>query len=565
MEQPDTILETVSWLAGGLGLFLFGIKVLSDSLRQAASQRMRRVLAQATRNPLIGLGVGATITACLQSSSATTVLVVSFVNAGLLTLQQSVGVIFGSGIGSTVTAQLIASNWVEAAALPAIGIGTALYVLAPRRGVRKFGANLLGFGLVFFGFIVMKEAVAHWQDTAIRSWFVGLGDGGALGILVGVFVAMIATAILQSSGATIGMVLVLAAAGALPDLQSAIPLVVGANVGTTATAVLAAIGTGVTAKRAAALHVVFRFTGAIIALVLWHLWCVVIPLTSDVVPRQIANFHTLFNLVNALVLLPFAGLFARAIRVLVPGREDITPTPLYLDFGRRASTEESLGQARAELVRISGLTRQMTHNALRGWATGEEALLETVLQAEEAVDTLSRSVGEFLFERSLLVRVDQPTLLFLSLHQVNHHIERVGDHAENIVESARLQEARGIFLPRGMRSEVLEFGEHVDELAALATDALRGSSESVLARANAVRGTLSEGYIALVGQCHAMAREEHCSPLSAVLYEDLLTNLMSTATHLRKVVRSLLDPQFTPEEDIVLPGLEGHRTGGPSA
>ena len=539
MSQPDTIVEAISWLLGGLGLFVYGVHILSAGLRQSAGERVRRAVARATRFSLVGLLLGTAITALLQSSSATTVVVVGFVDAGVLSLGQAVGVIFGSGIGSTLTAQLIAGGWLEALALPAIGVGLILHLFVPRRGVRYVGRCVLGFGMVFFGFALMKAAVAQWQSTAIRSWFAYLGEPSPLNMALAVALGAVATAVLQSSAATIGMIMALASEGVIPDLSTALPLVVGCNIGTTVTAVLASIGATVTARRAALLHVLFRLFGGVCTLLLLRYYEQYIPFTAGRVTQQIANFHTIQNLLTALVLVPFGGLFVRVVRWLVPGREETTPAPLYVDFGRKVSPEQAVEQARREILRVAGVVREMTVDAVTALSERSDALLESVMKREEAMDTLHQTVVQFLLSPGSRALHGGTNLDAMALLQVLQHVERVGDHAENLAEIARLRIERVVPLDASMLEGLAGIGSSVDRLAAQLAAELTRPGAADRAEVDRLRVEVKRASQVAIERTRRCVSDGTCLAMAAVIYEDAITNLTSCATHLRKAVRAV--------------------------
>ena len=282
--------EIVFSVVGGLGLFIYGIHLMGEGLQNAAGDRMRRMLKALTSNTFSGTMLGAGITAIIQSSSATTVMVVGFVNAGLMGLKQGIGVIFGANIGTTITAQIIAFK-VTHYALPAIAIGACLYLFVNKRFWKFFGLFILGFGILFLGLKIMTSMIRPLaDDPGIRQIFVSFSHNPFLGILTGAVV----TAIFQSSSVTTGMIITLASVG-LFDIQAAIPLIFGCNIGTCVTAMLASIGTTISAKRAALAHVLFNIMATLIFLPTLPFFYKIVELTSGDVVRQVANAHTLFN------------------------------------------------------------------------------------------------------------------------------------------------------------------------------------------------------------------------------------------------------------------------------
>ena len=311
-------------LLGGVGLFLFAIRLISESLQMLAGDKMRQIIGMLTRTPLLGVIVGAGVTMLIQSSSATTVMTVSFVDAGLMTLKQAIGVIMGANIGTTVTGQLLAIKIKDFAYLFVI-IGALLSFLKKERRLAHVGSGMLGFGLLFIGMQTMEGAMAFLRER--QDIFLMFSHNPLLGLAAG----MLLTLLVQSSSATVGLTIALGVQGLLP-LEAAIPIVLGDNIGTTITAILASIGTSRAAKQACAAHVLFNVIGVAIFLPLMPLYIGLIQSTAQGIGHQIANAHTLFNVCNTILFLPFVGLFARLISRLIPVRETPEfPDVQYLD------------------------------------------------------------------------------------------------------------------------------------------------------------------------------------------------------------------------------------------
>ncbi len=331
--------QLIFGVLGGLGLFLFGMKIMSEGLQKIAGSRMRKILGALTNNRLVGTLVGVAVTVIIQSSSATTVMVVGFVNAGLMSLVQAIGVILGANIGTTVTAQLIAFK-VTKYALPAIGIGVGFKLFSKNKKWSYIGEILLGFGLLFFGLTVMKNAFDPLKTSEeFRQLFMMVGDNHLLGILIGAILTMI----VQSSSATIGITIALAISGIL-SFEASIALILGENIGTTITANLAAIGTNLAARRTALAHFLFNSLGVCYMLAFFPFF---LQFVSSITPgdadfviqtqeqaarmggtigdkpfiaRHIANTHTMFNIINTIIFLPLVGLLAKLSTLVIRGK-----------------------------------------------------------------------------------------------------------------------------------------------------------------------------------------------------------------------------------------------------
>jgi phosphate:Na+ symporter len=538
MIQATNHWQAAGMLAGGLGLFLYGVGVLADALRQSADTALRRALSRGTRSPLHGLLLGTFVTGGLQSSSASTVLMVGLCNAGLLSLRQSVGLVLGAGIGGTVTAQLLTVNWLAALAPWCVCAGAFLTLFTRRHAARLAGMALLGFGLVFVGFDLMRFGVEPWKP-AIQEWFQALARPGAAYLLASLGIGIAATIVVQSAAVTTGMAIALAAGGAITSMPSALALMIGCNIGTTITTVLAAAGGTGAARQLAAVHVMFRILGGVVSLLAIPLyaWLLDGAMPMD---RALANFHTLHNTVNALLFLPLSGLLAWLALRLVPPRDDFSPAPLFLDFGRRDTPDERCRQAHREIMRLADLTRSMTSDAIAGMAERRERLFETVLAREKQVDALHATIVQFLLAADDEESQSDRTLAPACLLQLAHNLERIGDHAENLVELAGFYQPPKQPMHPELHAHLLEAGRMVEAMFAAAAPALSGSDPNTVNRLSHRREALN-GFIAeKTDRARDMVRSGACRPIDAALFEDFLANLQSSASHLLRASKAML-------------------------
>jgi phosphate:Na+ symporter len=432
-------LQLIFGLLGGLALFLYGMGQMADSLKVVAGDRMKSILARLTRNRVTGVLTGAFVTAVIQSSSVTTVLVVGFISAGLMTLTQSVGVILGADIGTTITAQIIAFN-IKEYSLLLVAAGFLVIFVARRETARHYGKAIMGLGLVFLGMGIMGEAM-----RPLRSWqpFLDIMAGLAnpwLGILVGA----VFTALVQSSSATVGIIIVLGSQG-LVSLPAAIALLLGANVGTTVTALLAAIGRPREAQRSAVIHLIFKVVGVLIWVFLIQqlIWLAVQVSPSHPelagsarlaaeTPRQIANAHTLFNVMNTLLFLPLSNVFVWLVRRLLPDRPDEGGGVRikYLDAGLIRTPAFALDRARLEMLHMGDRVRGMLKDILPATLAGDREELGTFAARDDEVDALH---GEII---TYLGRVSQESLTagqtdeLLQLMEATNDLENIGDIIE---------------------------------------------------------------------------------------------------------------------------------------
>jgi len=435
-------------LFGGLALFLFGIDQMTESLKAVAGDRMRAILTRLTTSRFMGALTGAFITAVIQSSSVTTVLVVGFTTAGLMSFAQSIGVIMGANIGTTITAQIVAFK-VTKAALLMIAVGFAFLFFSKRETLRNYGGIVMGLGLVFFGMSIMSDAM-----HPLRSYQPFLDLMASMdNPLIGIFVAAGFTALIQSSSATTAIVVVMAGQGFI-TLPVGIALAFGANVGTCATALLAAIGKPREAVRAAATHVLFNLAGVL-------LWVGFIDQLAAVVteispthqelagtarlaaetPRQIANAHTIFNVANTLIFIWFTTLIARFIEWLVPDRpldEEAIVRPRYLDDALLATPSLALIHVRLEIRHMGEQVQNMLSNVMPAILHGDRATLREIENIDELVDALHAEIVTYLGRISRLELTEKQTEEFLRLMDAVNDLENIGDVIEtNLVELGR--------------------------------------------------------------------------------------------------------------------------------
>src|SRR5229473_5920998 len=384
---------TLLALFGGLALLLYGMQLIGEGLQRAAGGHLRHLLTSMTRTRLAAVLSGALATALIQSSSATTLMLIGFVSAGLVTFRQSLGVILGADIGTTFTVQLLAFK-VQDLALLMVGLGFALTFFGRRGLVKNLGQAVLGFGLVFLGMRVMSEAMAPVADSGLaRQVLVALSGNAGLGLLVGA----VFSAGMTSSVATIGLVLSLVQQGLLP-LDGAIPVVLGANIGTCATALAASLRSSADTRRVAVAHIAFKVLGVALVLPIVAPLTVLVAQTAGDVARQIANAHTFFNVAISALFLPFAPWAARVIIAMVPEEErgDNPYRTRYLDDRYLDQPALAIGQATREALRMGDVAQNMLRDAMLVLRTDNQELLEDVERRDDQLDYLDREIKLFI-------------------------------------------------------------------------------------------------------------------------------------------------------------------------
>lgn len=418
-------------LFGGLALFLFGMEFMGDGLENAAGSRLKSFFDKAITNPLKGALVGTIVTAIIQSSSATTVMVVGFVNAGLMSLYQAVGVIMGANIGTTITGQLITFKIDDYIPLFII-IGAALILFMKQEKRKEIGKIVFGFGLLFMGLSQMKDAMSPIaQTTFFQDLILTLEGNMFLGILVGA--AM--TAVVQSSSASTAILLSLAATGAI-SLQVAIPILFGNNIGTCVTALLSSLNANKVAKKAAFIHLSFNLIGTLIFLPLINILSQVVIYMGGDIDKQIANAHTIFNIVNAIILLPFAGVFVKLANLALKDKEGEKPTINRLDRRFLETPAIAFEQAFQESLTMYDLAKENLTLSTNALIDGKVKNLKKIFENESEINRLERELSTFLVSISSHDITEVDTNRIASMIKIISDIERIGDHSKNIAELA---------------------------------------------------------------------------------------------------------------------------------
>lgn len=524
-------------LFGGLGLFLYGMQLMADGLQKMAGDRLRRLIEVLTSTPITGMLIGAVVTMLIQSSSATSVMVVGFVNAGLMTLRQAISVIMGAAIGTTVTAFMVSLRLSDLA-LPAIGIGFLLSMIGKSKRMRFGGQALLGFGVLFLGLTIMGDAMKPLGSNPI---FTGMILNFSQRPILGVLAGTIFTAVVQSSSATSSLVVALAAGGLL-DLNASFSIILGANIGTTVTALLASIPMHLTAKRTALAQLVFKVVGVLIFLVLFNPFLAFIANAFPTVDRQAANANIIFNVVNALLMLPFISLLERLVERLLPG---IDPTEqagaLYLDSNLLNTPSVALGQAARELVRMGNLATEMLDKSLAAFSASDRSYLAGVEQMEETIDQLERDIVDYLVRLSQNSLSNEQSARLNALLHVSSDLERIGDHAQNIADLADYRIEHRLPLSEEAEAELQDMSSQVRNLVAAAVSLLTSNNTASAKQIMADEGSIDLLEKSLRRQHIKRLNSGICFPASGILYLDLISNLERVADHANNIAEALAD------------------------
>lgn len=530
---------TAMQLLGGVGIFLYAIKLISESLQMVAGERLRNIIGMFTKTPVMGVFLGAAVTMVIQSSSATTVMAVSFVDAGLMNLMQAIGVIMGANIGTTITGQILAFRVKDLAYLFVI-LGVLLIFVCSSKKLKHIGEGLLGFGLLFIGMQTMESSMAFLRDR--QDIFLTFSDNPLLGLAAGMFL----TLLVQSSSATVGLTIALGVQGLLP-LEAAIPIIFGDNIGTTITAVLAALGTGRAARQACAAHVLFNVIGVCVWLPLMPLWIGFIEASSSSIGHQIANAHTMFNICNTLLFLPFVRPFAALIRKIIPDAERVDRRDaVYLDpLLIQRTPVVAVSAVKHECRHMGEVVLDLLERTEKVFFEHKEEEKEEVLLLEEKLDGLEEAIRSYASDimQTGLDGKDAETLEACVVSAGD--LERIGDKGKRLIDfyeyrkkrgddfsSEALKEVRALFheTRRSVRLALAVFdAEPFTEKDKAALDALAErvrDQESVLRSSHASR--LSSG---------------HCSPEAGLVFIDVLGAIEQMAYRARKIADHMAGQQ----------------------
>jgi phosphate:Na+ symporter len=504
----DVLFQLFSFL-GGFGMFLYGMHIMAEGLQMSAGKRMKSLLAMLTSNRLMAVGLGALVTTIVQSSSATTVMIVGFVNAGLMNLIQATGVIMGANIGTTVTSWIVSSSEWAAFLKPseiaplAVAIGVALMLFGKNQTKKQIGEIIVGFGLLFIGLELMSAVIKPYRDSEIfKQAFILLGENPFFGVLAG----FVVTAIIQSSSASVGILQTLAMNGLVP-WGAAVYIILGQNIGTCVTAMLSSIGANRTAKRAAIVHLLFNLIGTVIFVIgslIFFKWINMTLSSQIVTATDISIFHTIFNVSNTILLFPFAKFLVKAAERVVPGTD-------ILDDSDQAIT-------------------------LRHLAT--EALIEMDMQKiqkvkiiEKDVNKLEQLITGYLIKINNTHLTERQQLVVTHLFNSVNDIERIGDHATNIVELAEYNVVNELEFSEIAVKELIEMSDYTIETVEYALLARENNDQKLVSKVedredeiDAMEESLRESHIQRLSSYE-------CQPQSSVVFLDVISNYERISDH----------------------------------
>ena len=535
---------------GGLAMFIYGMNIMADGLQHAAGSKMKKILEVLTQNKLMGIALGALVTAIIQSSSATTVMVVGFVNAGLMNLTQAISVIMGANIGTTITGWLVsAGEWAKmfspsTLAPIAVMVGVIVTLVGKRQQSKDVAGIIIGFGILFIGMNTMSDAVYPLRESEVfKTAFISMGSNPFLGILVGAGV----TAIIQSSSASQGILLSLSSAGLVPT-NAAVFIIMGQNIGTCVTAILSSVGASKNAKCVGTMHLTFNIIGTVIFSILaMLLFARLDPSYGEGIINmtQISFIHTVFNVGTTIILMPFSGYiikFAMKVNGLkaVETKSDEAEL-VHLDKRMMSTPSVAVEGAKLETIRMGRIARENLSLALSTLSDHDEEKMADVKQREFVIDKLCDNISKYLIDLCMLHLSDKDNEMVTSLLNTVSDMERVGDHAENIVELAEEMKQEGISFSDTALEELNEMstttlGANDNAVKALELDDITYAVKTSFLedQVDAMEKKLRAGHIDRLSNAE-------CSVNAGIHFIDLLGNLERVSDHAMNIAQVVLN------------------------
>lgn len=535
------IISIVTSLLGGLGLFLYGMKMMGDGLENTSGEKLKSFFEKITSNPIKGVLTGTLVTAVIQSSSATTVMVVGFVNAGLMNLYQAAAVIMGANIGTTITAQLVAFN-LEGAIPIFIAIGSGIVILSENKRVKEIGNIILGLGILFLGMSLMKSAVEPITKSSMFANIILTLRGN---VFLAIMTGLIMTAIVQSSSATTAILIALASSGSIP-LRVVIPILFGCNIGTCVTALIASVGTSKTAKKAALIHLFFNIIGTLIfiplIMPLTHLVEAVTPTGKEIIKRQIANAHTIFNITNTIIMIPFIKYLVKLVNKIIPGEDkNELMRPIYLDERLLETPVIAVGQAVKETIRMANKSRENLIISMKAFNNNDDKLVNQVYENEKLINLLADEITAFLVKLSKTKLPEKQVDIVTSMFHLVNDIERIGDHAENI----------GDLASEKIQKQITFTQEATDELNIMFTEVLKALSVSIesIEKGDINKAKAVFDIEAGVDKLEKQLRNSHikrlnrevCTPSGGAIFLDVISNFERISDHSNNIAEAVLN------------------------
>lgn len=541
----------VFFLLGGIAIMMFGMRTMGANLERIAGNNMKAMLGKITNNRFAGVGIGAAVTAIINSSAATTVMLVGFVNIGLISLTQAASVIMGANIGTTITAQILSlsgTGGLDVAAIAALvaAFGTVLAFFFKKEKINKIGFILLGLGLIFLGLKIMNLSVNGiiYEDGALRPFFETVFRGNHFPLLL-VLIGIVLTALIQSSAAVTGILIALG--GAL-DFNTAVFIILGSNIGTCVTAIISSFGTSTGAKRTAVIHLLFNLFGCLICIAPLWIWGKEINgfmtlISGDSVERKIANFHTLFNLLTTIVLVPFTGVLVNISTKIVKEErksESEKSRFAYIDERFLETPPVAVGNIRSEIVRMAGFARENINYCMDMLITGNESNAETIKENEQALNYLNKNITAFLTKLSgkTLSLTDERKVG--TYYHVVIDLERVGDYAENLTEYSASLKEENLDFSEDAKAELKELTDKINVLFDKAMYSFDKRDENSLSAVDVAEEDVDAFTKELENRHVDRLKRGQCTAQTGSVYLQTVSNLERVGDHITNVAFSIM-------------------------
>jgi len=518
-------------LIGGLGIFLYAMKLMSEGLERAAGNNLRRSLEVLTTNRFAGAGVGLVGTAIVQSSSATTVMVVGFVNAGLMTLMQASGVIMGANIGTTVTAWIITIPFKEIAPI-FVFIGVVMMFFSKRRNLKRIGGIVLGFGLLFIGMDLMSSGIKGFakENVAFLEGMISAFENPILGILIGAVITMT----IQSSSATTGILVSMAIAGTI-SLDAAVYVLFGSNIGTCITAILASIGASKTAKRASVIHLLFNVVGVVLFAAIIQFVPIVSWLkgTGLAVATQVALFHTIFNVFGIAVMIWYPQILIKISYLIVRGEDpkDKMKKLQYIGAKLLDTPSIAVGQTLREVRRMADLAKENFEMSMESLLELDEKKANKVIEQEKIVNFLNHEITDYLAKLSMMELTAHDALMVADMFHIVNDIERISDHAENISEYTVIRIDDKVPFTKKAEKEIVEMNKYVVEMIEDCVASFENNDKALAEEVIRVEKIVDEFERDLKESHVKRISKGKCTPRAGMIFTDLVTDLERVADH----------------------------------
>ena len=544
-------ITTIFMLFGGLGFFLYGMKMMSEGLEKAAGAKMRSILEFFTKNRFIGMVVGIIFTAIIQSSNATTVMVVSFVNSGLMNLMQASGVILGANIGTTITGQLIAFNLSDIAPLIVI-IGVIMIMFCKKQSIKKIGEVILGFGILFMGLSIMSDSMSAVKNSPRILNFLASLTNPFAAILVGFLI----TAVLQSSSATVGIILLMVSQKLL-EFTICPFMILGCNIGSCVSALVASLSGKKDAKRAALIHFLFNVIGS--AIFFCILLVAVEPFTNAILyisggslARSVANVHTLMKVLEVAMMFPFMGWIVKLTYKIVPGKDTTAEDQyelLYIGDGSMMSPTTAVMDSIHEIEHMGKVAVMNLKKSMDALCNLNEKEIQEVYETEEYIDFLNRKITDYLVKANEIALPIADEKLIGGLFHVVNDIERIGDHAENFVDSAKTRIERGIELTDKAKKQLLDMMDKTTKILEYSLEMFTNRNYEHMREILQLEEEIDEMEKKLHNAHVKRLTKNKCTPEAGMIFSDTISGLERVADHATNIAFAILEPMNEQDDE----------------